>query len=148
MTIDSAQARGGDYRPSAAPGGALLGNTVLIVDDAEFMRVMLREIIEDMGWSVAAEAADGHEAVAAWRQVRPDLVLMDINMPNLDGTEALRTIVAEDPGARVVMIAALGQKDEVLTAIKAGARDFVIKPFDHERVQETLCRLVEADTPV
>ena len=125
-----------------------MGNTVLIVDDAEFMRVMLREIIEDMGWSVAAEAADGHEAVAAWRQARPDLVLMDINMPNLDGTEALRTIVAEDPGARVVMIAALGQKDEVLTAIKAGARDFVIKPFDHERVQETLCRLVEADTPV
>ncbi len=125
-----------------------MGNTVLIVDDAEFMRVMLREIIEDMGWSVAAEAADGHEAVAAWRQSRPDLVLMDINMPNLDGTEALRAIVAEDPEARVVMIAALGQKDEVLTAIKVGARDFVIKPFDHERVQETLCRLVEADAPV
>ena len=103
-------------------GGAILGNTVLIVDDAEFMRVMLREIIEDLGWSVAAEAADGHEAVAAWRQSRPDLILMDINMPNLDGTTALQAIVAEDPEARVVMIAALGQKNEVLRAIKAGRR--------------------------
>ena len=124
-----------------------MGNTVLIVDDAEFMRVMLREIIEDMGWTVTAEAADGHEAVAAWRQTRPDLVLMDINMPHLDGTAALRTIVGEDPEAQVVMIAALGQKDQVLEAVKAGARDFVIKPFDHERVQETLSRLAAANAP-
>ena len=124
-----------------------MGHTVLIVDDSEFMRVMLREIIEDMGWSVSAEAADGHEAVAAWRHARPDLILMDINMPNLDGTGALTRIIAEEPEARVVMIAALGQKDQVLAAIKAGARDFVIKPFDHERVQETLSRLVEADAP-
>jgi two-component system chemotaxis response regulator CheY len=124
-----------------------LGHTVLIVDDSEFMRVMLREIIEDMGWVVAAEAADGHEAITAWRQVRPDVVLMDISMPNLDGTAALATIVGEDPHAPVVMIAALGQKDQVLSAIKAGARDFVIKPFDHERVQETLSRLVEAGAP-
>ena len=124
-----------------------MGHTVLIVDDSEFMRVMLREIIEDMGWIVEAEAADGHEAVAAWQQSRPDLVLMDINMPNLDGTGALTRIIAAEPEARVVMIAALGQKDQVLTAIKAGARDFVIKPFDHERVQETLSRLVEIDAP-
>lgn len=112
------------------------------------MRVMLTEIIEDMGWTVSAEAADGHEALAAWRESSPDLVMMDINMPNLDGTAALTGMVAEDPAVRVVMIAALGQKDQVLTAIKAGARDFVIKPFDHERVQETLSRLVEAAAPV
>ena len=118
-----------------------MGNTVLIVDDADFMRVMLKEIVEDMGWDVAAEAADGYEAVTAWRRTRPDLVLLDITMPNLDGTEALEAILLEDADAQVVMISALGQKDQVLAAIKAGARDFIIKPFDHERVQETLARL-------
>lgn len=124
-----------------------MGNSVLIVDDAEFMRVMLREIIQDMGLSVAGEATDGHEGVAAWRSLRPDLVLMDITMPNLDGIEALRTIIDEAPGAQVVMICALGQKDQVLAAVKAGARDFIIKPFDHERVQETLGRLLASPQP-
>jgi len=119
-----------------------LGNTVLIVDDAEFMRVMLRDIVEDMGLMVAGEAGDGNEAVFQYRQLQPDLVLMDITMPNLDGTEAMRRILAEDQQAQVVMITALGQKDQVLDAIKSGARDFIIKPFDQERVQETLNRLV------
>ncbi|MFN2371698.1 MAG: response regulator [Candidatus Krumholzibacteriia bacterium] len=119
-----------------------MGSTVLIVDDAEFMRLMLREIVQDMGLEVVAEAADGFEAIAAWRRSRPDLVLMDITMPNLDGTEALRAIVDEDPAAAVVMICALGQRDQVLAAVKAGARDFIIKPFDHERVQDTLDRLL------
>ncbi len=123
-----------------------MGHTVLIVDDAEFMRVMLKEIVLDMGLSVAAEAADGFEAIAAWRRVRPDLVLMDVTMPNMDGTEALRAIIDEAPDAQVVMVCALGQKDQVLAAVKAGARDFIIKPFDHERVQETLGRLL-AGTP-
>ena len=117
-------------------------STVLIVDDAEFMRLMLREIVEDMGLSVAAEAEDGTAGVAAWRRTRPDLVLMDITMPNLDGTEALQVIIDEDPDARVVMICALGQKDQVIAAVKAGARDFIIKPFDRERVQATLGRLL------
>jgi two-component system chemotaxis response regulator CheY len=119
-----------------------LRSTVLIVDDAEFMRLMLREIVEDMGLTVAAEAEDGAAGIAAWRRVRPDLVLMDITMPNLDGTEALQAIMDEDPAARVVMICALGQKDQVIAAVKAGARDFIIKPFDRERVQETLGRLL------
>lgn len=121
-----------------------MGSTVLIVDDAEFMRMMLREIVQEMGLVVVGEAGDGFEAIAAWRRTRPDLVLMDITMPNLDGTEALRAIIDDDPGARVVMICALGQKDQVLAAVKAGARDFIIKPFDHERVQETLGRLLAA----
>lgn len=121
-----------------------MSNTVLIVDDADFMRVMLKEIVEDMGWQVVAEAVDGFEAIAAWRQTRPSVVLMDITMPNLDGSEALEAILHEDPEAQVVMISALGQKDQVLAAIKAGARDFIIKPFDHERVQETLLRLAPA----
>jgi len=120
----------------------MLGHTILIADDAEFMRAMLRQIIEDMEWTIASEACDGKEAIAQYRQFRPDLVLLDITMPNLDGTEALEAILAEDPQAQVVMITALGQKDQVLKAIKAGARDFIIKPFDHDRVADTLTRIL------
>jgi two-component system chemotaxis response regulator CheY len=120
----------------------MLGHTILIADDAEFMRAMLRQIIEDMEWTIAGEACDGNEAIAQYRQTHPDLVLLDITMPNLDGTEALKAILAEDPQAQVVMITALGQKDQVLKAIKAGARDFIIKPFDHDRVADTLTRIL------
>jgi two-component system chemotaxis response regulator CheY len=119
-----------------------VGHTILIVDDAEFMRAMLKDICLDMHLDVIGEAADGEEAVARFEQLRPDLVLLDITMPTLDGDQALRRILAIDPDAQVVMITALGQKDQVLSAIKAGARDFIIKPFDHERVTETLMRLL------
>ena len=119
-----------------------MSNTALIVDDAEFMRVMLREILEDMDLTVVGEAADGAEAVEKYGRLQPDLVLMDITMPTMDGNEALDRILAADPQALVVMITALGQKEQVLTAIKAGARDFIIKPFDQERVQDTLSRLL------
>jgi len=121
-----------------------LGHTVLIVDDADFMRVMLRDIVEDMGYSVCGEAGNGSEAIELYRQLQPDLVLLDITMPVMDGPEALAAIVADYPQANVVMITALGQKAQVLASIKAGARDFIIKPFDQERVQETLSRLVAA----
>lgn len=119
-----------------------MGHTILIADDAEFMRDILRQIIEDMDWSVAAEASDGQEAITLYRKMRPDLVLLDITMPRMDGTEALTAILAEDPDAQVVMISALGQKDQVLDAIKAGARDFIIKPLDHDRVTDTLERIL------
>ena len=98
--------------------------TILIADDAGFMRAVLRQIIEDMEWTVAGEAHDGTEAIAQYRKLQPDLVLLDITMPNLDGTEALKAILAEDPQAQVVMITALGQKDQVLNAIKAGSQGF------------------------
>lgn len=124
-----------------------MGHTVLIVDDAAFMRVMLREIVEDLNLTVAGEAADGSEAIEMYRQLQPDLVLMDITMPVMDGTEALGAILQFDPGASVVMITALGQKEQVLTAIKSGARDFIIKPFDQERVQDTLQRIIPASQP-
>ncbi len=119
-----------------------MGNTVLIVDDAEFMRVMLRDIVEEMDLTVVGEAADGFEAIEVFRRTRPALVLMDITMPNLDGIEALQQILQDVPETIVVMITALGQKEQVLSAIKAGARDFIIKPFDQERVQETLSNLL------
>lgn len=125
-----------------------MSHAVLIVDDADFMRDILREIVQDLGWAVAGEAADGAQAIAMYRQQRPDLVLLDITMPGMDGNEALKAILELDPEARVVMITALGQKEQVLAAIKAGARDFVIKPFDTERVAATLTRLLGMPEPV
>lgn len=125
-----------------------MSHAVLIVDDADFMRDILREIVQDLGWAVAGEAADGAQAIAMYRQQRPDLVLLDITMPGMDGNEALKAILEPDPEARVVMITALGQKEQVLAAIKAGARDFVIKPFDTERVAATLTRLLGLPEPV
>jgi len=122
-----------------------LSYTALIVDDADFMRVMLREILEGMDLNVIGEAADGAEGAQMYRQVKPDLVFMDITMPVQDGNIALKSILEHDPQANVIMITALGQKDQGKTsqphwgqAIKAGARDFIIKPFDQERVENTV----------
>jgi two-component system chemotaxis response regulator CheY len=125
-----------------------VSHAVLIVDDADFMRDILREIVQDLGWTVAAEAADGTQAIALYRQQKPDLVLLDNTKPGMDGNEALQAILEHDPAARVVMITALGQKEQVLAAIKLGARDFVIKPFDTERVAATLTRLLGMPEPV
>ncbi len=119
-----------------------MSNAVLIVDDAEFMRMMLRDIVEDMGLEVVAEAANGQEAFEEYQNKKPDLVLLDITMPEVDGLEALKKIIQVDQTANVVMITALGQKDQVLACIKAGARDFIIKPFDQERVIDTLDHLL------
>ena len=121
-----------------------MSNTVLIVDDADFMRMMLRDIVEDMGMEVGAEAQDGAQAIEQYQQKKTDLVLLDITMPVMDGLDALKEIIKHDPEANVVMITALGQKDQVLACIKAGARDFIIKPFDQERVTETLDHLMAA----
>jgi two-component system chemotaxis response regulator CheY len=124
-----------------------LRNTVLIVDDAEFMRLMLRDILDEMGLKTVGEAGDGCEALDLYRRLQPDLVALDITMPGRDGIATLREILAVDPEARVVMITALGQKDKVLESIQAGARDFIVKPFDPERVQATVGRLVAAVAP-
>jgi len=119
-----------------------VGHSILIVDDAEFMRLVLRDICLDMGLTVVGEAADGEQAVTMYANLHPELVLMDITMPNLDGTSALKEIVARDPNAQVIMITALGQKEQVLDAIKCGAQDFIIKPFDQDRVTETIGHLL------
>ncbi len=119
-----------------------MSNTVLIVDDADFMRMMLRDIVEDMGLEVVAEAGTGQEAIDQVLLRKPDLVLLDITMPVMDGLTALKGILENDPNSNVVMITALGQKDQVLACIKAGARDFIIKPFDQDRVTDTLDHLL------
>ena len=107
---------------------------VLVVDDAAFMRKMLTDVLTRGGHEVAGEAADGVAAVAAYQDVKPDMVTLDITMPEKDGLAALKEIMALDPGARVVMCSALGQEARVLESVKLGARDFVVKPFQPEQV--------------
>jgi two-component system chemotaxis response regulator CheY len=108
--------------------------SVLIADDAAFMRMMLRNILTGAGYEVAGEAEDGAEAVSRYRELRPDLTTMDITMPGMNGLEALKAIRAEDPEARVIMCSAMGQKSMVVESFSAGARDFIVKPFQADRV--------------
>jgi len=114
---------------------------VLLVDDTAFMRRMLREILTREGYEIAAEARNGREAVERYRQVRPDLVVMDITMPEMDGIAAVREILDRDPGARIIMCSALGQEEPIIEALEAGAQDFVLKPFLPEKVLEAVVKV-------
>ncbi len=107
--------------------------TILIADDAAFMRMRCGRMLADHGYTVV-EAENGRDAVAKYQAHRPDAVLMDITMPELDGLGALKAIRALDPGAKVAMVTAIGQQHVVLEAVQAGAKDFVVKPFQPERV--------------
>jgi two-component system chemotaxis response regulator CheY len=107
---------------------------ILVVDDAAFMRKVLSDALIAGGHEVAGEAADGNEALERFPDVRPDLTTLDITMPEKDGLATLRELMTLDPDARVVIVSALGQESKVLEAIKLGARDFVVKPFDAERL--------------
>lgn len=115
-----------------------MGKKVLIVDDAAFMRMKLKDILEKNGYSVVGEAQNGAEAVELYGEVQPDIVTMDITMPEMDGIEALKQIKSRDPRATVVMCSAMGQQGMVMDAIRAGATDFIVKPFDTNRVIESL----------
>jgi two-component system chemotaxis response regulator CheY len=116
---------------------------VLIADDASFMRQMIRDIIEPEGYEVVGEASDGVEVVEKFRELRPDLVMMDIVMPKRSGIDAVRTIRSEDASALIVMCSALGQETLVMEAIQAGAKDFIVKPFKPDSVVATLAKVVE-----
>jgi two-component system chemotaxis response regulator CheY len=116
---------------------------VLIADDAVFMREMLRDILTDAGYEIVAEAADGDEAVAQFRQNSPDLVTLDIVMPRKSGLDALRDILDGAPGACVVMCSALGQEALVMEALERGARDFVVKPFKPDQVRTVVGRALQ-----
>ncbi len=112
---------------------------ILVVDDAEFLRVRITKMLTGNGHEVM-EADNGAKAVAKYRENRPDAVLMDVTMPEMDGLAALKEIRSGDPNARVVMLTALGQESVVLEAIKSGARDFVVKPFEPDRVLAAMKR--------
>ncbi len=114
---------------------------ILIADDAAFMRMRSSNLLKELGHDVI-EAADGAEAVAKFKAERPDAVLLDITMPVMDGLEALKEILIEDPKARVAMVTAMGQQSVIMDAIKAGAKDFVVKPFDADRIHLALQKLV------
>ncbi len=116
--------------------------SVMIVDDALFMRNMIKDIFTRAGFAVIGEAEDGEMALERYRELRPDLVTMDIVMPKRSGIEALRDIIREDPQACVVMVSALGQDSLVLEAVEAGARDFIVKPFKEAKVLEVVRRIV------
>ena len=114
---------------------------LLVVDDAVFMRKMICGVAAEAGWEVVGEAANGLEAIALYDRLRPDLVTMDLVMPEMGGLEALRQIRAEDPNARVVVVTALDQKQALMDSIREGAMDFIVKPFERERVLKLLAKL-------
>lgn len=118
-----------------------MAKTVLITDDTAFMRMTLRNVIEKNGYDVVGEAGDGEQAVELYKELRPDMVTMDITMPKMDGITAIKEIMKIDPEAKIIVCSAMGQKPMVIEALSAGAKDFLVKPFDAERVVESLRKI-------
>ncbi len=115
-----------------------MGHKILIVDDAAFMRMMIKDILSKNGFDIVGEAADGVQAIEKYRETNPDLVTMDITMPEMDGITALKEIKKINPNAKVIMCSAMGQQAMVIDAIQAGANDFIVKPFQADRVLEAI----------
>jgi two-component system chemotaxis response regulator CheY len=118
-----------------------MGKKVLIVDDAAFMRMMLRDILTKANYEVVGEAANGQEAVDKYKELHPDFVTMDITMPVKDGIQAIKEIKQFDSNAKIIVCSAMGQQAMVIEAIQAGAKDFIVKPFQPSRVIEALQKL-------
>ena len=111
---------------------------ILVVDDASFVRMALGQILMEDGHEIVGEAADGVEAIEKYKLLKPDLVTMDITMPVMGGIDSLKGIIQFDPNAKVIMCSAMGQQEFVFQAIEAGAIDFIVKPFDKERIKEAI----------
>ena len=119
-----------------------MGKNILICDDAAFMRMMIKDILTKNGYNVVGEAENGVKAIEMYKETKPDLVLMDITMLEMDGIGALKGIRSEDPNANVIMCSAMGQQAMVIEAIQSGAKDFIVKPFQAERVLEAVKKVV------
>lgn len=119
-----------------------MAKSILICDDAAFMRMMIKDILVKNGYSIAAEAENGVKAVEKYMEVKPDLVIMDITMPEMDGIQALKKIMEKDSGATVIMCSAMGQQAMVIESIKLGAKDFIVKPFQADRVINAVKKVV------
>jgi two-component system chemotaxis response regulator CheY len=120
-----------------------MAKSVMICDDAAFMRMMIRDILTKNGFTVAGEAENGLKAIDKYKETKPDLVLMDITMPEMDGIQALKEIKKLDDDAKVVMCSAMGQQAMVIESIQAGAKDFIVKPFQADRVIEAVKKVLE-----
>lgn len=116
---------------------------IAIVDDAAFARTMLKDIVVDSGFEFAAEGSDGIQAVELYERIKPDLLILDVVMPLMDGFSALAIIMKMDPQAKVIMCSAAGQRTIVIDAIQAGAKDYIVKPFSRDRVLESICRVLQ-----
>ena len=119
-----------------------MAKNVLVCDDAAFMRMMIKDILSKNGYNIAGEAENGAKAVEKYNELKPDLVLMDITMPEMDGIQALKAIKQGDPNATVIMCSAMGQQAMVIESIQSGAKDFIVKPFQADRVLEAVKKVV------
>ncbi len=117
-----------------------MANRILVVDDAAFMRMMIKDILTKNGFQVVGEAADGVQAIEKYKETNPDLITMDITMPEMDGITALKEIKKVNPNVKVIMCSAMGQQAMVIDAIQAGAKDFIVKPFQADRVLEAISK--------
>jgi two-component system chemotaxis response regulator CheY len=118
--------------------------TILIADDLSFMRMIEKEILAERGYRVVGEAVDGLDAVEKYQHLRPDIVIMDITMPNMNGLEAMQRIFEVDPAARIIMCSALGQQNLIVDAIKAGVKDFIVKPFKPDRMLAAIQKALDS----
>ena len=119
-----------------------MAKNILICDDAAFMRMMIKDILSKNGYNVAGEAENGAKAVEKYAELKPDLVLMDITMPEMDGIQALKKIKESDPSALFIMCSSMGQQAMFIESIQAGAKDFIVKPFQADRVIEAVKKVV------
>ncbi len=119
-----------------------MANRILIVDDAAFMRMMIKDILTKNGFDVLGEAENGAKAIDKYKELSPDLVIMDITMPEVDGIQAVKEIKKIDSAAKIVMCSAMGQQAMVIEAIQAGAKDFIVKPFQTDRVLEAVKKVL------
>ncbi len=119
-----------------------MAKNILICDGAAFMRMMIKDILTKNGYNIAGEAENGAKAVEKYNELKPDLVLMDITMPEMDGIQALKKIKETDPNASVIMCSAMGQQAMVIESIQSGAKDFIVKPFQADRVLEAVQKVV------
>jgi len=119
-----------------------MDKTILLVDDAAIMRMMLKDILTKNGYDVVGEAENGLKAVEKYKELKPMLTIMDITMPEMNGIQATKAIREVDPSALVVMCSAMGQQSMVIESIQAGARDFIVKPFQHDRVLEAVAKVL------
>ncbi|MGI5901190.1 MAG: response regulator [Desulfitobacteriia bacterium] len=120
-----------------------MANNVMLVDDAAFMRMMLKDILSNNGYQIIGEAENGVVAVEKYMELKPDITVMDITMPEMDGLQAVKEIRARDPQARIIMCSAMGQQSMVIEAIQSGAKDFIVKPFKADRVLEAVAKALK-----